>query len=153
MRDLPTARSGMTPAEISALGEKEALQRLDLLATVSSLLDAALDDYDEAIDSVAEACVDVFADLCAIEVVAPDGSVRCVAWRHSRTGGLLIPEVWSPVGRMVAPDRRPLLVYRESSGTPVAHQIRERLGAESLIVSPITGGGLTLGWFVAATGG
>src|SRR5579875_155208 len=105
MTDLHSARSSMTPAEISALSEKEALDRLDLLATVSSLLDAALDDYDEAMDSVAEACVDVFADLCAIEVVAPDGTLRCVALRQSRAGGLRVPVGWRPVGRVVAPDR------------------------------------------------
>ncbi len=142
----------MTPAEVALLGEREALQRLDLLATASSLLDATLDDYEEAMDSVAEACVSDFADLCAIEVIAPDGTVRAAAFRHTRTGGLALPGAWSPVGRMVAPDRRPVLVYAESEGTSAAHRVRQQLGAQSLIVSPVTGGGLTLGWFVAATG-
>lgn len=142
----------MTPAEISAMGQKEALQRLDLLATVSSLLDAALDDYDEAMDRVAEACVEVFADLCAVEVVGSDGAVHGVTVRHSVAGGLRVPGAWSPVGHLVAPDRRPVLVYPGSPGTPAAHQIRERFGADSLVVSPLTGGGMTLGWLVAATG-
>ena len=152
MTDLNPGRTGMTPAEVAHLGEREALQRLDLLATVGSLLDPILDEYDEAMDSVAETCVADFADLCAVEVIAQDGTVRVAAFRHSRTAGLHLPAAWTPVGRAVAPDRRPVLVYSESEGNSAAHRIRERIGAQSLIVSPITGGGLTLGWFVVATG-
>lgn len=150
--DLTETREDLTPAEIALLGQREALQRIDLLATASSLLDATLDDYEQALESVAETCVSDFADLCAIEVISPDGSVRAAAYRYSRPGGLLLPETWNPIGRRVAVDRRPVLVFAGSDGAPAAQQIRDRLGAQSLIAVPITGGGLTLGWFVAATG-
>ena len=57
MTDVNPGRTGMTASEVALLGEREALQRLELLTTVSSLLETAVDDYDEALDSVAEVCV------------------------------------------------------------------------------------------------
>ncbi|MBV9661867.1 MAG: GAF domain-containing protein, partial [Acidimicrobiales bacterium] len=152
MTDASPIRSGLSAVDVAVLGQKEALQRLELLATASSLLDATIDDYEDAMDSVAEMCVSEFADLCAIEVIAPDGNVRPAAYRHTRTSGLRLPDGWSPIGRLVAPDRRPALVFEGSEGSMSAQQVRDRLGAQSLIAVPISGGGLTLGWFVAATG-
>lgn len=152
MTHLNPGRSGMTPAEVALLGEREALQRLDLLATVSSILDTTLEDYDEAMDRVAEAAVADFADLCAIEVIAANGGLRTAAYRFNGAGGLRLPERWEPIGRKVTRERAPVLVYSDSAGASTAHKIRERLDAQSLIVTPVTAGGATLGWFVAATG-
>ena len=138
--------------EIALRGEREALQRLDLLASASRILDATLEDYEHAVLQVADACVPDFADLCAIEVVGSNGDIRTAAYRIVHTSGLHVPETWIPVGRMVAPDRRPILAFPGSDETDQARSIRERFAAQSLIVAPITGGGITLGWFVAGTG-
>ena len=145
-------RSGLSAADVAILGEKEALQRLELLASTSRILDATLEDYDHAVLQVAESCVPDFADLCAIEVIGPDGDARTAAYRYARTSGLHLPDDWVPVGRLVAPDRRPVLTFANPEESEGARAIRQRFGAQSLIVAPITGGGLTLGWFVAATG-
>jgi signal transduction histidine kinase len=45
-----------------------------------------------------------------------------------------------------------VLAYRSGDAPAPAQSVRERLGAQSLMVAPITGGEFTLGWFVAATG-
>ncbi len=141
-----------SPYEVAVLGEREARQRLDLLASASRILDAAIDDYETAVRQVVEGCVPAFADLCAVEVVEADGEIRTVAYRTAPTSGLHVPDHWTPVARQAAPDRRPVLAYRSGDVPAPAQSVRERLGAQSLMVAPITGGELTLGWFVAATG-
>ena len=145
-------RNSLTATDIAILGEQEALQRLELLASTSRILDSTLEDYESAVKQVADACVPDFADICAIEVISSTGEVNIAAYRFARTSGLKVPEVWSPVGRLCAPDRRPILAFGEADEPPNARLVRERFGAQSLIVAPITGGGITLGWFVAATG-
>ena len=177
MTDVNPGRTGMTPSEVALLGEREALQRLELLATVSSLLDTAIDDYDEALDAVAEVCVTDFADVCVIETISGNGRIQVSAYRAARNHGLTLPHSWTPVGRVVAPERRPILAYdtdsaqaaaqaeaQEGQGGPgavsasepasssTARQIMARLGAQSLISVPITASGVTLGWFVALMG-
>ena len=47
----------LTETEIARLSEREALQRLELLATVSGVLAEASEDYDDAMLDVAGACV------------------------------------------------------------------------------------------------
>jgi signal transduction histidine kinase/CheY-like chemotaxis protein len=145
-------RGELSAYEVAVLGEKEALQRLDLLASASRILDATLEDYEHAVLQVTDACVPDFADVCAVEVVGPNGDVHTAAYRSSHSSGMHAPDEWSPIGRLVAPDRRPVLAYPNSDETENARSIRERYGAQSLMVAPITGGGITLGWFVAATG-
>ncbi len=85
---------------------------------MSSLLDTAVDDYSEALDAVAEVCVAEFADVCAIETIADDGRIEVTAFRVSRQHGLTLPASWTPVGRIVAPERRPILVFAAGSGPP-----------------------------------
>ncbi|HWE54528.1 MAG TPA: ATP-binding protein [Acidimicrobiales bacterium] len=157
MTDVNPGRIGMTSTEVALLGEREALARLELLATVSGLLESALDDYDEAIDSVAEACVADFADMCVIESIGVDGRVSVVSYRAARQHDLELPTIWSPVGRQVAPDRRPVLSFRrpgnDSHQSLAARQTMERLDAQSLMVVPVTAGGVIVGWLVAAAGG
>jgi signal transduction histidine kinase len=138
--------------EVAVLGEKEALQRLDLLASASRILDATLEDYEQAVLQVADACVPDFADLCAVEVIGPNGEIQTAAYRVAHTSGLSVPEHWRPIGRLVAPDRRPVLTYEHGDETENPRAVRERFRAQSLMVAPITGGGITLGWYVAATG-
>ncbi len=145
-------RSGLRAADVAVLGEREALERLELLASTSRILDATLEDYENAVLQVADSCVPDFSDLCAIEVIGPDGQARTAAYRFARTSGLHLPEHWAPVGRLVAPDRRAVLTFANPEESEASRQVRERFRAQSLIVAPITGGGLTLGWFVAATG-
>ncbi|HET6964813.1 MAG TPA: ATP-binding protein [Acidimicrobiales bacterium] len=169
MTEVNPGRAGMTPSEVALLGEREALQRLELLTTVSSLLDTASEDYDEALDAVAEVCTAEFADLCAIETIAADGRIRVSAYRAGRNHGLRLPETWTPLGRVVAPERRPVLVFdsdsiptgpdmqtpgwsASESGSRAARQILERIGAQSMMAAPITASGVTLGWLVTAMG-
>ena len=138
--------------EVAILGEKEALHRLDLLASASSILDATLEDYGRAVLQVAELCVPDFADLCVVEVIGPNGGIQTAAYRIGHTSGLSVPERWVPVGRAVAPDRRPVLTFANGEEEDNPRAVRERFRAQSLMVAPITGGGITLGWYVAATG-
>jgi signal transduction histidine kinase/CheY-like chemotaxis protein len=147
-----TQRGERSAQEVALLGEKEALQRLDLLATASRILDATMEDYEQAVLQVADACVPDFADLCAIEVIGPNGDIYTAAYRVAHTSGLSYPDKWVPIGRLVAPDRRPVLTFSNSDEVEHARAIRQRFSAQSLIVAPIAGSGITLGWFVAATG-
>jgi signal transduction histidine kinase len=147
-----TDRAGRSAYEVAVLGEKEALQRLDLLASASRILDGTLEDYETAALQVADACVPEFADLCAVEVIGTNGDIRTAAYRTTHSSGLLSPEIWAPIGRICAPDRRPMLAFDNPDEPETSRAVRERLGAQSMIVAPITGGGITLGWFVAATG-
>ena len=146
-------RGDLSAHEVALLGEKEALQRLDLLASASRILDSTLDDYEQAVLQVVDACVPDFADMCAVEVISANGEITCAGYRAVHTSGLRLPEEWIPIGRSIAPDRRAVLAHeRNFDETEQVRQIRERFGAQSLVVCPIAGGGITLGWFVAASG-
>ncbi|MGH9056707.1 MAG: hypothetical protein ACRDYY_12750 [Acidimicrobiales bacterium] len=123
-------RYGLSASEIALLGEQEALQRLELLASTSRILDSSLEDYESAVMQVADACVPDFADLCAIEVIGPNGEVSVPAFRHARTSGLHLPESWVPVGRICNPDRRAVLAFAGPDETEGARSVRERLGAQ-----------------------
>ena len=138
--------------EVGERSEREALQRLELLVTVSRVLAGAMDDYNYAVGQVAEACVPTFCDLCAIEVVGPEGEHQVAAYQVSPTAGLDAPRAWAPVGESCSPTRAPTLSYPRPEDPDDARRLRERLGAQSLIVSPISAGGVILGWLVMATG-
>jgi signal transduction histidine kinase/CheY-like chemotaxis protein len=148
----PLERGERTAYDVAILGEKEALQRLDLLASASRILDSTLEDFEHAVLQVADACVPDFADLCVVEVIGPSGEIMTAAYRVAHTSGLSVPERWMPIGRMVAPDRRPVLTFEHGDEADSPRAVRERFRAQSLMVAPITGGGITLGWYVAATG-
>ncbi len=137
---------------VTALGEREAVQRLELLTSVSGILDTALDDYEPAVAGMAAACVPDFADLCVVEVIGPDGRIRTAAHRTAPGSALEPSGEWVAVGRLVAPGREAVLTFAGGEETGKVRAVRERLGAQSLIVAPITAGGTILGWFVAATG-
>jgi PAS domain S-box-containing protein len=141
----------LSPADVALLGEHEALQGLELLATTSRILDTTLEDFDSAMVEVAHACVTDFADLCVIEVIGSYGETRTVACHYNLQSSLTVPHQWIPIGRRVAQDRKPVLALPGADEPEEARQVRHRLGAQTMIVVPIAGGGLTLGWFVAAT--
>lgn len=145
-------RQERSPIDVAVLGEREALQRLELLAATSRILDSALDDYDGAMRRVAEACLADFGDLCVIEVIGPRGQVRTCAYSAKEGSGLILPDDWAPIGRLVATDRTPVLCYDRPDELPAGRAARKALGAQSIIVAPIIGGGLTLGWLVSANG-
>jgi signal transduction histidine kinase/CheY-like chemotaxis protein len=162
MTDATRSRVGLTVADLAILSEREALNRLDLLASVSRLLETAVDDYHDAVEGVTEACLVDFADLCVIELFGPDGGVRAESHRHNPLKGLKVPSPWVPVGPTATPGRTPVLVFAESpvgSGKKpkkkdqnAAYQVLEQVSAESLLVVPIVTNNTTTGWFVAATG-
>jgi signal transduction histidine kinase len=152
MTHLSPARSGFSATELALLSEKEALARLDLLAEVSRILEAAVDDDHDAIAGVAEACVDEFADLCAIEMLGAAGRAEVRAYRFKPRSGLSAPGAWQPVGARVAPGGEPVLSYPGLDNGSSARVVRERIGAESLLVVPVVSSGVTTGWLVAATG-
>jgi signal transduction histidine kinase len=138
--------------DVTKLAGEEALKRLELLSEVSRALDSATDDYGEAAREVAALCVPSFADLCAIEVVGPDGQPQSVAYELDATSGLEAPEAWEPVGLRDAASG-PVLVYEGNEvASAEAAKARRALGAASLLFAPITEGGITVGCFVAATG-
>jgi PAS domain S-box-containing protein len=148
----PGDRAGLSVGHRAGLAASEALGRLELLATVSRALAGAIDDYRPAVEVVAEACVPFFADLCAVEVVGQGGTVEAVAYRVAAASALTAPSAWTPVGRRLGIGSRALLAYRDPGESLRARRLRARLGADSLIVAPISAGGIALGWFVAAVG-
>jgi PAS domain S-box-containing protein len=152
MDETGQTRSGLTDTDIARLGEKEALDRIELLALTGRSLDAAVDDYEQAVTEVAEACVPAFADMCAIEVIDTHGRIGCAAYRFTASSALNLPTEWKPVGSSATSDRRPVLTFSGGEEPEQARRVRERLEAQSLIVAPITGGGATLGWLLLATG-
>ena len=157
-----SARDGGAPAlergersayEVAILGEKEALQRLDLLASASRILDATLEDYGRAVLQVAELCVPDFADLCVVEVIGPDGGIQTAAYRVAHTSGLSVPERWVPgrAGRGARPAAGPDLRQRRRRRT-IRAPSGSASGPSRSWWRPSPGGGITLGWYVAATG-
>jgi two-component system cell cycle sensor histidine kinase/response regulator CckA len=138
--------------EAARLGVKEAMERLELVALVSAALSGAIDGYTSAIEEVADACVPDFCDLCAVELTKESGEVHTVAYRVARGTTLTAPDQWTPIGATAAVGRRPVLCYASPTEPDAARQAREAVGADSMIVAPISGGGLTLGWVVFATG-
>ena len=140
------------PPDVAHLAAAEALQRLELLSEVSNVLDTTLDDSRQAARRVTGVCVPAFADLCAIELVSPRGEWQTVAHSIAEGSGLRAPDKWRPFGPALASSTVPLLAFDENEGNSTVASARRALNARSLLVVPITEGGLTLGLFVGATG-
>jgi signal transduction histidine kinase len=140
------------PYDVAILSAAEARNRLELLSEVSTVVDAATGDYEEAARKVAAVCVPAFADLCAIELVGKDGELQPVAYRVDRGRGLLAPREWRSIGRAVLAGAGPVLDFDGGGGDQRVALARRSLNAESLIVAPIAEGGITLGRLVVATG-
>lgn len=148
-RDSGPAPSATTPAHLSA---SEALQRLDLLSAVSRALDIASDDYEKVARRVAKVCVPALADLCAVEFMGTDGQLKTAAYNVAKGAGLKSPERWSPVGDFLVRDAKPRLCHPGDSASAALDELRRELRAESALVVPICEGGITVGYFFAATG-
>jgi len=140
-----------TDGDIARRSATEALQRLELLADVSRALDTTTKDYEQAVRRVAEVCVPTFADLCAIEMVGPGGQLKTVAYRTEAGSGLNGPKAWAPIGSPHAQSSA-VLAFEGNEPAGAISELRQRLKAESLLLAPIAEGGITVGYFVAATG-
>jgi two-component system, cell cycle sensor histidine kinase and response regulator CckA len=136
--------------------QEAVLELLDLLASVDRILDAAAEDYDQAAVTVTEACVPVFSGLCAIEMIRDNGAIEALAVRVRPNSGLQVPnggaDGWAPLGPLVASGAVAVLAYAGGTESDQVRVRRQRLGAESLVVAPISVAGVTQGWFVAASG-
>ena len=133
------------------LSATEALERLDLLADISRVLDTNLEDYAELTRRVVHVCVPAFADLSAVELIGPGGEPTTVAYEVADGTGLAEPEQWPPISFAFAKGA-PELCFAGHEHNEVVAELRRSLGAESMVVVPIMGGGITVGRLVAATG-
>jgi signal transduction histidine kinase/GAF domain-containing protein len=136
---------------VAALAATEAIGRLELLATLSQVLDSAPYRYQQLARRALEVCVPSFADLGAVELVGPLGKPRTVAYKVNAESGLHPPRRWGPVG-VRHTSGGPLLIFPGNEADPALAEARRALGAESLLVVPITWRGITAGCFLAATG-
>ena len=142
---------GGTPRNVAALAATEAIGRLELLATLSQVLDSAPYRYQQLARRALEVCVPSFADLGAVELVGPLGKPRTVAYKVNAESGLHPPRRWGPVG-VRHTSGGPLLLFPGNEADPALAEARRALGAESLLLVPITWRGITAGCFLAATG-
>lgn len=105
--------------------EQEARVRLEVLASVGELLTVEL-DLEERLQSVVRVLLSEFADLCALWLVAPDGTSRLVTIAHadpdhdetlrSLSWPSEPPPVGSPIDRALA-HREPVLVHGDEART------------------------------------
>ena len=144
--------STLNGTELARLSEREALQRLELLTAVSRIVTDAVDDVDEAMADVANACVPDFCDFVAVELLGGGGATALAAQRTAPACGLEIPSDWTPMGWTCTPDRVAALGFPHPEEPEPVRCARERLGADALIVAPISAGGVTLGWLITANG-
>ena len=137
--------------DVALLSGAEALERLELLADLSRVLDTKVDDYEEAARRVLRVCVPAFADLCAVELIGPSGQPHTVAYEVRKGNGLTAPKGWVPL-QVHYGHSRPILAFEGHEEHDDIARARRVLGAESLMLAPIKEGGITVGRFTAATG-
>jgi len=164
----PSRRGGERLQALTAKLERER-RRIAFLARVGSALLAASLDYEETLARTAELAVPELGDLCLIDLVGPDRSLRRLAvagageaavvaaqpCEHppARTGSRPLLDVLAlgkPLLIPVAPDS--LLVAMADEGADLA-QLRRWV--RSYMCVPLVAGGRTLGAisFAAATAG
>lgn len=132
------------------LGGNEALQRLELLARINTVLSRAMEDYSQVLVEVAETCVPAFCDLCAVELIGDLGESEVPAYRVDASSSLTVGDRWQPVGQGISFGHGPILSHDRVDEPAAARAVREAIGAQSLIVAPIASSGLTRGWLVLA---
>jgi PAS domain S-box-containing protein len=150
----------ITPAIGSLESRDDALRRLSLLAATGSLLGVSL-DHAELLERVADLLVPAFADLCMIDLIAPDGAIERLTVRHAaheqdeliRTLAAHAPK---PIGTHpmleVVSQGRPVLfgemsdeiLRRIASDEEHLRAIRA-LGVRSAMIVPLLARGKTLG--------
>ncbi|MBI2941305.1 MAG: GAF domain-containing sensor histidine kinase [Chloroflexi bacterium] len=162
-------------AMLSAIGSqigqfverKRAEDALRFLAEASTVLATAL-EYETTLRSVAHLAVPTFADLCLVDVVAEDHSIRRVAaaanvaLTDETLKGILpgcpseasCPEGVAKVLRTGEPALYPELSEGQLATTEGACHLRTlyRLGVRSIVIVPLVAGGRSLGAISFAVG-
>jgi PAS domain S-box-containing protein len=148
---------------------KRAEEAWQFLAQASSILGASL-DYEATLAQVVELAVPQIADWCAVDILAPDGSLQQLAVAHAdparrqlaldwrsrfppRPGSTVFQVLGSGVSRLI-PDIGPDLIAA-SIEDPEHRRIVEQLSLRSAIIAPLFGGGKPLGvlTFITAESG
>src|SRR5207248_3964200 len=166
-RDLPLledlARRAAIAVDNARLYEREraAGERLTFLAEMSSLLASSL-DYETTLANVAQLVVPQFADWCAVDILADDGSIRRIAVVHrdpartewaARSRDFYPPTADEPEGAARVIRTGEPMLYRRISDELLAATARgpgqletlRELGMASAMVVPMKARGRTLG--------
>jgi PAS domain S-box-containing protein len=159
---IETERAALLAAERQAREAAEAAERrASFLADVSAILGSSL-DYDATLGRVARLAIPVLADLCAIDLVEPDGGTRRVAAAHvDPAKEALVREVRARLGfnpdapsgvPAVLRTRRPAFVadvteadLAAAARTPEQLAMFRDLGLKSWIIVPLIARGQILG--------
>ncbi|MFP2913090.1 ATP-binding protein, partial [Pyxidicoccus sp. 3LFB2] len=146
---------------------KEAEERLFFLLDASRALAEHLDDVEWTLEHVASAAARSVATCCLVELVGPDGALRCVAVSHRDAGrdafvlstlspsmneGTLHParECFQTGETRFLPEVGPDLRERMWQG-PEHRALLEALNPHSLLAVPVRTRGRTLGVITLAT--
>lgn len=142
-------------------GARHAERRARFLARVSQALAGSL-DFRATLDQVARLAVPTVADLCAVDMLEENGSIRrlAVAHRASEKAAVVwdlahhwpasLEDAYGP-GRVIRTGRPELRGEVPETGLPRAARDREHLralrtlGLESYLVAPLRARGRTLG--------
>ena len=166
-RDLPLMDDLATRAALAIdnarlyARERATGDRLAFLAEMSSLLASSL-DYETTLATVAQLMVPQFADWCAVDIAADDGSIKRIAvvhrdpakepWaNHSRDFHPPVPEEPEGSARVIRTGE-PVLYRRltdeflqETARGPENLDVLRQLGMASAMVVPMKARGRTLG--------
>jgi PAS domain S-box-containing protein len=138
---------------------KRAEEAWQFLAQSSSILGSSL-DYQATLSQVADLAVPQVADLCAVEILAPDGSLQQLALAHAdpahrqlaqdlrrrfppRPGSTFFQVLESGASRLI-PDIGPGLIAAAAQD-PEHRRLLEQLSLRSAMIAPLFGGGKPLG--------
>ncbi|MCP3168828.1 sensor histidine kinase [Myxococcus qinghaiensis] len=144
---------------------KEAEERLFFLLEASRALAEHLDDVEWTLEHVARVAASSVASSCLVELVGPDGSLRCVASAHqepsrdasvlSVLGGegalSLSRECFQSGEPRFVPDVDAALCERLSESSEHQRALLEALRPASLLVVPVRTRGRTLGVITLGT--
>jgi two-component system cell cycle sensor histidine kinase/response regulator CckA len=154
----------------SRLGAEHARSHLRLIAKAAAVFDSAVEDYERALDQLAEVMVPEFADWCFVDLVGPDGELHHHAMHHHHGAraadvdleALLAthPDWTGPVRAAMATgqadlrhgldrdsdgDGAPSPSSSSSSSSSDFGAVARALGIESSIIVPVRVRGLALG--------
>ena len=166
-RDLPlmedlAARAALAVDNARLYARERATgDQLAFLAEMSSLLASSL-DYETTLENVAQLIVPQFADWCAVDIVAEDGSIQRIAvvhkdpekeqWAH-RSRDFHPPDPDEPEGAARVVRTGEPVLYRRITDDLLQHSARgpdnlrvlRELGMASAMVVPMKARGRTLG--------
>jgi GAF domain-containing protein len=166
-------RAGLAADNASLYQESQAAQtRLQLAAEASNELIASL-DFETRMEHLAQLVVPRFADWCAVNLVAEDGSIHLAALAHVNPEMIPVIREWAERHPLAldAPGGTPAVirsgkaewvsnvaryVSSEDGIEPGAAQVRkvyqERLGVQSYMIVPLVARGRTFGAITFARG-